>query len=39
VLVQKIIPVTIPVLKALTFCSTVETMFTRCNIHAAKGKK
>jgi len=37
--VQKILLVTIPVIKSLTVCLIVEPAFTRCNIHDAEGKK
>ena len=37
--VQKILPVTIPVIKSLTVCLIVEPAFTGCNIYVAEGKK
>jgi hypothetical protein len=38
-LVQKILPVTIPVFRSLTVCLIVEPACTGCNIHDAEGKK
>jgi len=36
---QKILPVTIPVIRILTVCLIREPAFTRCNIGDAEGKK